>query len=255
MTPSDIDVIALRARAEAEAVAVRAKAEVDAVALRAVAESEAAAARGRAELEAHALRIGAEADRNEAARLLSDARLQVERMLLEAQARIDAQADALAAQAATRATVVAAPAAEAPEPVVPPAPPRRSAADQETLDRLQATRIHLHDAIERLAEMSEPVLDLTDGRPGSVTFPGDDPFDERPVFGDRPARTPDQPDVDTEPDPVRAASDASDPVDAFVLAAIERASTSGVGVAEPDLWGGDHPSSRRRELRDGRDLL
>lgn len=252
MTPSDIDVIALRARAEAEAVAVRAKAEVDAVALRAVAQSEAAAARARAELEAHALRIGAEADRDEAARLLSDARLQVERMLLEAEARIDAQADALAAQAATRATVVA---AEAPEPVVPPAPPRRSAADQETLDRLQATRIHLHDAIERLAEMSEPVLDLTDGRPGSVTFPGDDPFYERPVFGDRPARTPEQSDVDTEPDPVRAGSDASDPVDAFVLAAIERASTSGVGVAEPDLWGGDHPSSRRRELRDGRDLL
>jgi hypothetical protein len=247
MTPADIDAIALRARAEAEAVALRAKAEVDAVAVRAVAESEAAAARARAEIEAHALRIGAEADRDEAARLLAETRHQVEQMLREAQARIDAQT-AAAADAAV------ADAASAPAPVE---APRRSVADRETLDRLQATRIHLHDAIERLAEMSEPVLDLTDGLPGSTTFPvAAGGLDDDPVLDDRLVRTLEQSDAgEGVADAPRPGTDATDPVDAFVLAAIERAASSGVGVAEPDLWGGDHPSTRRRELRDGRDLL
>jgi hypothetical protein len=245
MTPADIDAIAVRARAEAEAVALRAKAEVDAVALRAVAESEAAAARARAELEAHALRIGAEADRDEAARLLAEARHQVEQMLVEAQARIDAQA------LATEAAVSEASAATAPVEA-----PRRPSADRETLDRLQATRLHLHDAIERLAEMSEPVLDLTDGLPGSAAYVIDDGrLDPDPVLDDRPVRTIEAPDGDEPVGAPLAGADGADPVDAFVLAAIERASASGVGVAEPDLWGGDHPSTRRRELRDGRDLL
>lgn len=251
MTPADIDAIALRARAEAEAVALRAKAEVDAVALRAVAESDAAAARARAELEAHALRIGAEADRDEAARLLADARHQVEQMLVEAQARIDAQAAAAEAAAAATSTAPTAGAAATPVEV-----PRRSAADQETLDRLQATRLHLHDAIERLAEMSEPVLDLTDGLPGSLTRRVDDGrLGDDPVVDDRTVRAVGAPDGDDAPEASRVGADASDPVDAFVVAAIERAAASGVGVAEPDLWGGDHPSTRRRELRDGRDLL
>jgi hypothetical protein len=241
MIPADIDAIALRARAEAEAVALRAKAEVDAVAVRAVAEAEAAAARARAELEAHALRIGAEADRDEAARLLAETRDQVEHMLIEAQARIDAQAAAAAPPAAPAAAPVEA--------------THRSVADQETLDRLQATRLHLHDAIERLAEMSEPVLDLTDGLPGSMAHPGaDGRIDDDAVVDDRPVRTSEARDGDPAGAP-RIGVDAADPVDAFVLAAIERASASGVGVAEPDLWGGDHPSTRRRELRDGRDLL
>ena len=39
----------------------------------------------------------------------------------------------------------------------------RRLAEQQTLDRLLATRADLHDAIERLTEVSEPVLDLTDG--------------------------------------------------------------------------------------------
>jgi hypothetical protein len=245
MTPADIDAIAVRARAEAEAVALRAKAEVDAVALRAVAESDAAAARARAEMEAHALRLGAEADRDEAARLLVETRHQVEQMLAEARARIDAQVTAAAAAPATLA-----------EPA-PSEAPRRSAADQETLDRLQATRLHLHDAIERLAEMSEPVLDLTDGLPGSTTHLADDGgLRHGPSSDDQPVRTLEAPDGDDPAEAPRTGADAADPVDAFVRAAIERASASGLGVGEPDLWGGDqHPSTRRRELRDDRGLL
>ena len=111
------------------------------------------------------------------------------------------------------------------------------------------------DAIERLAEMSEPVLDLTDGLPGTTDpLVADGRLDPDPVFDDRPVRTIEAPDGD-QGLVAPAATDGADPVDAFVLAAIERASASGVGVAEPDLWGGDHPSTRRRELRDGRDLL
>jgi hypothetical protein len=247
MTPADIDAIAVRARAEAEAVALRAKAEVDAVALRAMAESDAAAARARAELEAHALRMGAEADRDEAARILAETRHQVDQMLAEARTRIDARVTAAAAEppAAARAAVRAA--------TAPSEEPRRSAADQEALDRLQATRLHLHEAIERLAEMSEPVLDLTDGLPGSASHLADEGGLRRdPVVDDRPVRTIEAPDGDDPPDAPLAAADA---VDAFVLAAIERASASGLGVGEPELWGGDNPSTRRRELRDGRDLL
>jgi hypothetical protein len=104
--------------------------------------------------------------------------------------------------------------------------------------------------------MSEPVLDLTDGRPEPTAYPAaEGRLADDPVFDDRPVRTIEQPDDEPSAEPVRAAAEVSDPVDAFVLAAIERAASSGLGVADPELWGGDHPSTRRRELRDGRDLL
>jgi hypothetical protein len=200
MTPDDIDAAARLARAEAEAVAVLARAEIDAEVVRASAEADAAAERARAELDAITVRRAADADREEAARVLDEAR---------------AHADAMVSHAADV----------------------RRRAEQETLDRLRATRADLHDAIERLSEMTEPVLDLTDGTvelADALDLVGADV-----VALSGPITLVESPFVDD----AQAQAD-SDPIDAMVRSAIERAADSASAEGRSQPWSSEQPSRR-----------
>ncbi len=206
----DIDAAAALARSEAEATAIRGRAEVDADAIRARALVDADAIRARAELEAEEARERADRDRARARRILEDARNEAEAMV----------ADADEARKAGR----------------------------QTLDRLLATRADLHEAIERLTEMTQPVLDLTDGV-GTVRLEAD--LDS---LGD----------IDVVPlgaplAPVGAAAaemaDNGDPVARFVRSALARASDSATQPGETEPWAGQLPSRKREELRNGRTVL
>jgi len=203
--PDETDAVALRARADAEAAAIRGRAEVDARALVAAADAEAAAIRGRAEVEAEAIRAAAVADRDEARRVLDEARRQ--------------SVEILAAAGDVR---------------------RRT--EQETLERLLATRADLHDAIERLTEMTEPVLDLTDGGPEMAAEAGRSDVDA--------VDAPEPPVVPT-PEPARTV----DPVDALVRSAIGLAVVSAAEPGRTQAFAAEQPARRRKELRDGRNVL
>lgn len=214
LTPDDVDVSALLARAEADADAIRGRAEVDAQAALAAAAAEAAAVRGRAEVDARAALAAAAADRDQARRFLELARRRAEEMLVEA-------ADV------------------------------RRQTEQLTLDRLLATRADLHDAIERLTEMTEPVLDLTDG---GLHLAGEtSPAESRvvplsAVIGQA------GPETDRASGSFEADS-TGDPVRDLAEAAIGRAREA---AAEPDrtpAFATEQPSRRREQLRDGRNLL
>jgi hypothetical protein len=214
-TPDDIDLRALRARAEAEAAAIRGRAEVDAQAVLAAAEAEAVAMRGRADVDARATLAAAAADRDEARRLLDQARRTADQMLADA-------ADV------------------------------RRRTEQLTLDRLLATRADLHDAIERLTEMTEPVLDLTDRGMGlteaaaiadAVLVPLGAAID-RTSAGSTPAPAPD------------ASGDAVvDPLEELVRSAIGRAVDSAATPGRTQAFATEEPSRRREQLRDGRKVL
>jgi hypothetical protein len=213
-TPDDIDVSALMARAEADAAAVRGRAEVDARATLAAAEGEAAAVRGRAEVDARATLAAAAADRDEARRLLEIARRRAEDMLAEA-AEVQ----------------------------------RRT--EQLTLDRLLATRADLHDAIERLTEMTEPVLDLTDG--GLHVAEAAGVADGRVV----PLSTVIDP-TPAESDATTGTSDAAasgDPVHELVRTARDLAAEAAAVPGRAQPFATEQPSRRREQLRDGRNLL
>ncbi len=205
----DIDAAAALARSEAEATAIRGRAEVDADAIRARALVDADAIRARAELEAEEARERADRDRARARRILEDARHEAEAMV----------ADADEARKAGR----------------------------QTLDRLLATRADLHEAIERLTEMTQPVLDLTDGV-GTVRLEAD--LDS---LGD----------IDVVPlgaplAPVGVAAemaDDGDPVARFVRSALARAADSATQPGETEPWAGQLPSRKREELRNGRTVL
>jgi hypothetical protein len=212
-TPDDIDVSALIARAEADADAARGRAEVDARAALAAAEAEAAAVRGRAEVDARATLAAAAADRDEARRLLEVARRRAEEMLLEA-AEVQ----------------------------------RRT--EQVTLDRLLATRADLHDAIERLTEMTDPVLDLTDGGLHLAEVASDPDPRVVPL-----GAVIDRPD---DADPERSSSDpgaTGDAVDDLVRAAIERAVDSAATPGRTQAFATEQPARWREQLRDGRNIL
>lgn len=213
-TPDDIDVSALMARAEADADAIRGRAEVDARAALAAADAEAAAVRGRAEVDARATLAAAAADRDEARRLLELARRRAEEMLLEA-AEVQ----------------------------------RRT--EQVTLDRLLATRADLHDAIERLTEMTDPVLDLTDGGPHLAEVAADPDARVVPLSAviDHPGSDP-----DASSGPADEPS-TGDPVDDLVRAAIGRAVDSAATPGRTQAFATEQPARRREQLRDGRNLL
>ena len=222
-TPDDIDAIAQRARADAEAAAIRGRAEVDATATLAAAAADAAAVRGRAEIEADEMVRTAAAEREEAGRTLAAARL---------------EAEAILAQAADV----------------------RRLAEQQTLDRLLATRADLHDAIERLTEVSEPVLDLTDGAMAQAAA------EEAMASSPAPALAEGAPEpidevVDDDGDGAPAAAGSGnvepsgDPVETLVRAAIGRAVET-VSAAERARPGAsEEPARRRKQLRDGRNVL
>ena len=225
-TPDDIDAIAQRARAEAEAAAIRGRAEVDATAALASAAADAVAVRARAELEADEMVRAAAADRQEAERSLAAARLEAESILAQA-------ADV------------------------------RRLAEQQTLDRLLATRADLHDAIERLTEVSEPVLDLTDrtmaetATDALATAPAELPAERDPEPGDD-----DLGDlVEGGGDDGPAASEpgngdvSSDPVETLVRAAIGRAVESASAAERARPGASEEPARRRKQLRDGRNVL
>ncbi len=212
---SDIDAIAALARAEAEAAAIRARAEIDAQTVRATADADAAAVRARAHIEAAAMRRVAEDERREAQALLAEARRQTDGPRL-------AFGDA-----------------------------RRT--ERETLDRLLATRADLHDAIERLTAMSEPVLDLTDGGMALADSAEIDDTDLVPLaaaLDDRNGRSA----VGT-----RALDGAPavpvDPVEALVRSAIGRAVDSASTRDADQTRATEQPARRREQLRDGRNVL
>jgi hypothetical protein len=209
--PDDTDPLALTARAEAEAAAIRGRAEVDARAVLAAAEGEADAVRGRAEVDAESMLAAARADRDTARRVLADAR--------------NRAAEILAAAGDLR---------------------RRT--EQETLDRLLATRADLHDAIERLTEMAEPVLDLTDGGIDLVESSGGFDADvvalEHALAPAAEARR-----------SVTGVEVGADPVDAFTRSAIGRAAESAAEPGRTQPFATEQPSRRREELRDDRNVL
>ena len=229
-TPDDIDATAQRARAEAEAAAIRGRAEVDATAALASAAADAAAVRARAELEADELVRAAAADRDAAERTLAAARLEAESILAQA-------ADV------------------------------RRLAEQQTLDRLLATRADLHDAIERLTEVGEPVLDLTDS---AMARAAADPM----------AAVPAEAPAGRDPEPPRTRSMtswtatatatetivptasgpengevSSDPVETLVRAAIGRAVETASAAERARTGTSEEPARRRKQLRDGRNVL
>lgn len=212
-TPDDIDAIAVKARAEAEAAAVVGRAEVDARAVLAAAGAEAAAVCGRAQVEAESVRAAAQADRDEARRVLDDARRRAGEIL-------------------AAATDV------------------RRRTEQETLDRLLATRADLHDAIERLTEMTEPVLDLTDGGMELAEAAVAEGAADLVSLGAalEPAS------VDAAP-PATGAEAGADPVDALVRSAIGRAVESAAVPGRTQAFATEQPSRCREELRDGRNVL
>jgi cell division septum initiation protein DivIVA len=197
-TPEDIEARALRARAEAEANAIRGRAEVDATAVISAADADADAIRARAELEVDELRQAAESDREEAQRLLVEARRQCDQMLAEAN-------------------------------------DLRRRTEQETLDRLLATRADLHGAIARLTEMTDAVLDITDETEGVVD--GDPEGPAEPGESDA------------------GSSSDEDVVGQVVRSAIGRAVDSASAAARSPKWAADRPARRREQLRDGRTIL
>jgi cell division septum initiation protein DivIVA len=201
-TPQDIEARALRARAEAEANAIRGRAEVDAIAVISAADADADAVRARAELEVDELRQAAERDREEAQRLLAETRRQCDRMIADAN-------------------------------------DLRRRTEQETLDRLLATRADLHGAIARLTEMTDAVLDITDETEGVVDDDPDGPAD------------PESSDADAE---TGAGSD-EDVVGQVVRSAIGRAVDTASSAARSPKWAADRPARRREQLRDGRTIL
>jgi hypothetical protein len=210
-TPEEIEGAALRARAEAEAGAIRGRAQVDADAIVAAAEADARAIVARAELEAAASRDQAEADRRRAAEVLDGARREAEAMVAEAT-------------------------------------DLRRRTEQQTLERLLATRDDLHGAIERLTEVAGPAVDLTDAAPGgpSPAAPGA----ARPEGGGHNGSAAHLvpvggPEVGAAPD---------DPVGAVVRSAIGRAVESATAWGRPRSAEGE-PARQREELRDGRHVL
>ena len=212
-TPDEIDGIAVRARAEAEATAIRGRAEIDARAARAAAEADAAAIRGRAELEAAEARRAAAADREEARLLLDEARRRVDEMLAEA-------SDV------------------------------RRRAERQTLDRLLATRADLHDAIDRLSEVAEPVLDLTDrGMELAEAAAADPDLVPLGVVLDDAAD-------DSAAAPVPGADGVTDdPVESLVRSAIGLAVDAASVPGRTQAFGSEQPARRRKQLRDGRNVL
>jgi len=230
-TPDDIDAIAQRARAEADAAAIRGRAEVDATAALASAAADATAVRARAELEADELVRAAAADREEAERSLAAARLEAESLLAQA-------ADV------------------------------RRLAEQQTLDRLLATRADLHDAIERLTEVGEPVLDLTDSAMARAAVdamaagPAKAPAGRDPETQDADDDVDEVDDgVDVDEDDLSTASGpanseaSSDPVETLVRAAIGRAVETASAAERARTGTSEEPARRRKQLRDGRNVL
>jgi V/A-type H+-transporting ATPase subunit E len=201
-TPQDIEARALRARAEAEANAIRGRAEVDAIAVISAADADAEAVRARAELEVDELRQAAERDREEAQRLLVETRRQCDRMIADAN-------------------------------------DLRRRTEQETLDRLLATRADLHGAIARLTEMTDAVLDITDETEGVVVADPEGSAD------------PESSDADVD---AGAGSD-EDVVGQVVRSAIGRAVDTASSAARSPKWAADRPARRREQLRDGRTIL
>ena len=202
-TPEDIEARVVRARAEAEANAIRGRADVDATAVMSAANADAEAVRARAELEALEARRAAELDREEAKRLLADARRQSDEMIAEAT-------------------------------------DLRRRTDQETLDRLLATRADLHGAIARLTEMTDAVFDLTAETEGVAHEDDQVPGDLAPV-GDAESN------AGTESD--------EDLVGHVVRSAIGRAVDTASAAARSPKWAADRPARRREQLRDGRTIL
>jgi cell division septum initiation protein DivIVA len=205
-TPQDIEARALRARAEAEANAIRGRAEVDAIAVISAAEADAEAVRARAELEVDELRLAAERDREEAQRLLVETRRQCDRMIADAN-------------------------------------DLRRRTEQETLDRLLATRADLHGAIARLTEMTDAVLDITDETEGVVVADPEGPADLESSDADAEAGS-----------DVGSGSD-EDVVGQVVRSAIGRAVDTASSAARSPKWAADRPARRREQLRDGRTIL
>ena len=209
-TPEEIEANAVLARAEATANAIRGRAEVDATAVVSAAEADAAAIRARAELEASDLLRSIEQDRDEARILLAEARLQASRMI-------------------TDATDL------------------RRRTDQETLDRLLATRADLHDAIARLTEVTDAVLDLTDESEGvpaptaSAPAPEESRQDPEVAGADAEASSP--------------AEGDDDPVGKLMRSAIGRAVDTASAAGRSQRWATDRPARRREQLRDGRSVL
>jgi V/A-type H+-transporting ATPase subunit E len=201
-TPQDIEARALRARAEAEANAIRGRAEVDAIAVISAADADAEAVRARAELEVDELRLAAERDREEAQRLLVETRRQCDRMIADAN-------------------------------------DLRRRTEQETLDRLLATRADLHGAIARLTEMTDAVLDITDETEGVVVADPEGSAD------------PESSDADVD----AGASSDEDVVGQVVRSAIGRAVDTASSAARSPKWAADRPARRREQLRDGRTVL
>jgi len=227
-TPHDIEAEAARARAQVDAAAITGRAEVDAQAIIAAAEADAAALRAQAELAADEYLRQAEAEREEARLVLESAR---------------AEADDLLAQASEL----------------------RRRTEQETLRRLLATRADLHDAIERLREMAEPVLDLTDsaaalGGAGTITVPGStlSDLDEEPSEPMGPesmgpeAMGPEGSLEGAVSVGVEAGAEA-DPVATLVRSAIGRAVDS--ATRSGSARSGNRPAQWREQLRDGRNVL
>jgi cell division septum initiation protein DivIVA len=205
-TPQDIEARALRARAEAEANAIRGRAEVDAIAVISAADADADAVRARAELEVDELRQAAERDREEAHRLLVETRRQCDRMVADAN-------------------------------------DLRRRTEQETLDRLLATRADLHGAIARLTEMTDAVLDITDETEGVVVDDPEGPAD------------PESSDADADADVGSGSGSEEDVVGQVVRSAIGRAVDTASSAARSPKWAADRPARRREQLRDGRTIL
>jgi cell division septum initiation protein DivIVA len=199
-TPEEIEANAVRARAEAEANAIRGRAEVDATEVVSAAEADAAAIRARAELEVADLRRLTERDRDEARQALAEAREQSTRMISDAT-------------------------------------DLRRRTEQETLDRLLATRADLHGAIARLTEMTDAVLDITDDLEGAPPEAASEGSSE----------------TATEAAPSSGASD--DPVGQLMRSAIGRAVDSASAAGRSQRWATDRPARKREQLRDGRSVL
>jgi len=210
-TPDEIAGTAVRARAEVEATAIRGLADVDARAVLAAAEADANAIRDRAESELADARRASEADRAAAQLLLDEARRRADEILAEAS-------------------------------------DLRRRAEQQTLDRLLATRADIHDAIERLSDLAEPVIDLTDGGLERAAAGGPDLV---PV-----GRVPeDALDGSSPASPAAAGEPAADPVDSLVRSAIGRAVDSASAPGRSPAFSTDRPARRRQQLRDGRNIL
>ena len=202
---------------------MRARAEAEATAIRGRAEIDARAARAAAEADADAIRGRAELEAAEARRAAAADREEARLLLDEARRRVD---EMLAEASDVR---------------------RR--AERQTLDRLLATRADLHDAIDRLSEVA-PNRSSTSptaawsrrrGRRRSRLVPLGVVLDDggltiRPSAGSgsRGHRRPGEP---------------------LVRSAIGRAVDAASAPGATQAFASEQPARRRKQLRDGRNVL